>query len=216
MPIYQLDNKEVWFPPPELADDDGLLAVGGDLSQERLLLAYENGIFPWYNEGEPILWWSPNPRLVLYPDDLVISKSMRKVLRDEVFTFSVDTCFKEVMEACGAIPRHEQDGTWITDAMLTAYCALNEKGIAHSFEVWQNEVLVGGFYGLLIGDCFFGESMFSKVSNASKAGFITYVQQLQKLGVKLIDCQTPTEHLKSLGAVEIPRTQFLEELKELV
>lgn len=213
MPIYQLDD-EIWFPHPSLAHEEGILAVGGDLSPKRLLTAYYNGIFPWFSEGEPIVWWSPDPRMVLWPDDLKVSKSMRKVIRDEVFTMSIDTAFEEVIVACADQPRRDQDGTWITDDMQQAYIKLHELGFAHSVEVWQNEELVGGLYGIMVGSIFCGESMFARVSNASKFGFIKLVQALKKAGCTMIDCQTYTDHLASLGADEIPREEFLEHLEQ--
>ncbi len=211
--MFWLPDDELIFPAPELADEDGILAIGGDLSPERLLLAYQNGIFPWFNEEDPIIWWSPDPRFVLLPHQLKVSKTMRQTLRRNVFTITLDTDFKSVLENCQAIRRNGQDGTWITGEMLAAYVRLHELGFAHSVEVWQEGALVGGLYGISLGKCFFGESMFAKVSNASKAGFITLVQHLETLGFDMIDCQTETEHLQSLGADFISRADFLEYLK---
>lgn len=202
------------FPPLDYADDAGIIAVGGDLSIERLLLAYSSGIFPWYNEGEPIIWWSPDPRFVLYPENLRISKSMKKVLRDEKFQITMDTSFEEVVRSCQKIKREGQNGTWITEEMLQAYVDLHQAGFAHSVEVWEDKILVGGLYGVSLGRCFFGESMFAKVSNASKTGFITLVKELHNRGFKMIDCQVHTQHLESLGAVSIPRSNFEKELRD--
>lgn len=207
MPLFFI-NKELVFPPVELAEPDGLLAVGGDLSTERLTLAYRSGIFPWY-EGEHILWWCPDPRFVLFPQELVISKSMRSVIKKNTFTFTTDKAFAEVITNCKGISRKDQDSTWITDEVRSAYIELHKKGIAHSAEAWQDGILVGGLYGVRLGDVFFGESMFSRVSNASKFAFITYVQELVKQNVKLIDCQVYTEHLESLGARMISRKDFI-------
>ena len=211
MPIYRLID-EIVFPPPHRASESGILAVGGDLSPERLLTAYSEGIFPWYSEGEPILWWSPDPRFVLYPDDLYVSKTMRQVLRRKIFTITCDTCFRDVMPACGR-PRAKQKETWITTDMLEAYYALHELGFAHSVEAWRDGKLAGGLYGVSLGRCFFGESMFTTVSNASKAAFITLVRRLQAMGFGLIDCQVFTAHLESLGARSMPRNEFLRLLR---
>lgn len=207
-----LDPNEISFPDPELMDSEsGLLAVGGDLSPERLLFAYQIGLFPWYNEGEEILWWCPNPRFVLFPDEVRISKSMKKILRDEVFTFTENKCFREVMLHCKNAYRKGQDGTWISDELIDSFTKLHEHGFAKSFEVWQNEELVGGFYGVQIGNVFCGESMFAKVSNASKAGFLNFI--LQNIDLELIDCQIHSEHLESLGARMIPKLEYLNILK---
>lgn len=211
MPIYRLTDELV-FPSPELADPDGILAVGGDLSAERLLLAYRHGIFPWFSEGEPIIWWSPDPRFVLYPENIHVSKSMRRVFNQNRFSITINKAFHEVIQNCQDVPRRGQDGTWITDEMIDAYVFLHEKGFAHSAEAWQEGQLVGGIYGIAMGRCFFGESMFSKKSNASKAAFITLVQNLQEKGCLLVDCQVYTDHLHSLGAESISRSRFLEEL----
>jgi leucyl/phenylalanyl-tRNA--protein transferase len=203
--IFRLDDR-LLFPDPELAEEDGLLAVGGDLSIERLLLAYQNGIFPWYSEDEPILWFSPHERFVLYPAELQISKSMKKVLRSGTFTVTQNQCFNNVVQACSSAPREGQDGTWITDDMKAAYARLHQLGYAHSIEVWQNNNLVGGLYGVHAGDVFCGESMFSKVSNASKTALVWLCQT----GLyKLIDCQVHTDHLASMGARIISRKDYM-------
>lgn len=207
MPIFSLD-KELIFPPVSFAEPDGLLAIGGDLSTERLLLAYHSGIFPWY-EGEHILWWSPDPRFVMFADELIVSKSMKAVIKKNMFSFSTNKAFSEVIDSCKKIARRNQDSTWITDDMRKAYLELHEKGYAVSAEAWQDGVLVGGLYGVRLGNVFYGESMFSKVSNASKFAFIHYVEELKREGVQLIDCQVYTEHLESLGARMIPRNEFI-------
>ncbi len=202
-------TQKYWFPPPEAADEDGLLAIGGDLDPDRLLLAYRQGIFPWY-EGPIPLWWHPDPRLVLFPEKIKISKSMNQVMRREVFSFTRNCCFRNVIEACGTTPRQGQDGgTWVTGKLIEAYEKLHIRGYVHSFEAWKDGTLAGGLYGMLIGKVFFGESMFARESNASKAAFIWAIEQLQEQGVKLIDCQVETPHLLSLGAELIPRIDFL-------
>jgi len=206
MPLYALDDH-LWFPPVGQSLDDGLLAMGGDLSTERLLLAYKNGIFPWY-EGDVPLWWCPDPRFVLFPDELKVSRSMRKLFRKNVFEFTINEAFEDVIHHCKNVKRVGQSGTWITDEVEQAYITLHKKGIAHSAEVWLNNELVGGVYGVRLGNIFFGESMFSLVNNASKFAFINYIHQLQKENVVLIDCQVYTEHLESLGARMIPRKEF--------
>jgi leucyl/phenylalanyl-tRNA---protein transferase len=213
MPLFALD-KELLFPPPHLSEPDGLLAIGGDLSKERLLLAYRSGIFPWY-EGEYILWWSPDPRFVLFPDELKVSKSMKALLRRNVFRFTINAAFDQVISNCQSIRRKEQAGTWITNDVLDAFNALHKEGYAHSAEVWLNNELVGGLYGVRMGNAFFGESMFSRISNASKYAFICYINQLVQEGVELIDCQVYTEHLESLGARMIAREDFLRLLRKL-
>lgn len=197
------------FPPAELAlrEPNGLLAVGGDLSPQRLLRAYRQGIFPWYNAGQPILWWSPDPRLVLFPADLKISRSLRKALRRGAFRITLDTAFQAVIVAC-AEPRTDGQGTWITREIAAAYARLHELGHAHSVEVWQEGRLVGGLYGVALGKVFFGESMFTRVSDASKVGFVHLVRQLERWGYGLIDCQVYTGHLASLGATLISRAAF--------
>ncbi len=208
MPLHFLSNR-LEFPPVHTANADGLLAVGGDLSPERLKLAYENGIFPWFNDDSLILWWSPDPRMVLFPNKLKVSKSMRKVIRNKQFTLTQNTCFDMVMDYCANVDRKDQEGTWITPEMKSAYVALYEKGIAKSFEVWKNDLLVGGLYGVDLGHVFCGESMFSLEPNASKFAFIEMVRELAQKNYKLIDCQVHTDHLESLGAELISREQFL-------
>lgn len=206
-----LDDK-LWFPDVEDTLEDGLLAIGGDLSIDRLLLAYRSGIFPWYDEDVP-LWWSPDPRFVLFPEELKVSKSMKQLLKRNVFEFSIDRAFKDVITNCSKVYRPDQDGTWINEDIINAYTQLHRLGYAHSAEVWLNGELVGGLYGIRMGNMFFGESMFSHVSNASKYAFIKYVQWLQQDGVQLIDCQVYTEHLESLGAEMIDRPEFIAMLR---
>ncbi len=211
--MYLLSN-EIVFPPVHLANEDGLLAIGGDLSVERLKLAYESGIFPWYNQGEPIIWYSPDPRMVLFPADLRISKSMKQVIRKKEFTITYNQHFSEVISNCKQIYRPSDLGeTWITDEMQQAYIKLYKKGVAKSVEVWKNGELVGGLYGIDLGTVFCGESMFSKESNASKLAFIYLTQKLEKKNYKVIDCQVYNPHLESLGAREISRIEFMEYLK---
>jgi leucyl/phenylalanyl-tRNA--protein transferase len=204
-------SSQLEFPHPSQAIADGLLAFGGDLSAERLLLAYHSGIFPWYSEEDPILWWSPDPRMVLFLEELKVSKSMKQLIKKEAFQVTVNQDFEAVIEACSMVKREGQQGTWITSAMKKAYTELHEKGHAYSVEVWQNQKMVGGLYGVWLKDkkVFCGESMFSKVSNASKYGFIYWVKKLQSEGVQLIDCQVYTQHLERLGAREISREAFL-------
>ena len=209
-------NDKLLFPPVSMANQEGLLAIGGDLSSERLLLAYRNGIFPWYNEDEPIQWYCPDPRFVLFPEELNISKSMRTVLNNGSFRFTINKNFKEVIENCKTISRKEQDGTWIHPDIVTAYTKLHEAGFAISAEAWKNGTLAGGLYGILIGKVFFGESMFSKVSNASKFAFIKMIQYLQKQNIALIDCQVYTPHLESLGASMISRNEFIERINKAI
>lgn len=201
--------KELFFPDVTEADRDGILAVGGDLSPERLILAYQSGIFPWFDSDEPILWWAPPRRMVLFPDELVVSKSMRSILRKELFTITFNKDFRAVISNCSTIKRNGQRGTWISDEMIEAYVKLHEMGQAKSVEVWQNNELVGGLYGIDLGTIFCGESMFSKVSNASKVAFITLVENLKIRKYKLIDCQVHNDHLESLGAREIDRAEFM-------
>ncbi|MBI5916097.1 MAG: leucyl/phenylalanyl-tRNA--protein transferase [Bacteroidetes bacterium] len=214
MPVFWLSDENISFPSPELASPDGILAVGGDLSPERLLAAYRSGIFPWFNADDPILWWSPDPRLVLFPAELKVSKSMRPYFNQGKFSITFDRCFEEVMRQCQAPRDNQRGGTWITENMVEAYCLLHEQGYAHSVEVWRGDELAGGLYGVSLGQCFFGESMFATVSNASKFGFISLVQKLKSLGFQLIDCQQQTRHLRSMGARTIPRPSFLEFLKK--
>ena len=205
----QFLTDEIWFPPVHEASVEGVLAIGGDLSPERLELAYRSGIFPWYSEGDPIIWFSPDPRMVLFPEKLIISKSMRQVLRKEEFTITFNKAFEAVISNCKTIGRKDQPGTWITQDMQDAYIKLHEIGLAKSVEVWRNEKLVGGLYGVDLGTIFCGESMFSKVSNTSKLAFIFLVEKLKKEQYKLLDCQIYTKHLASLGAEEISRKEFL-------
>ena len=214
MPLFVLD-KTLYFPPVHLAEHDGLLAMGGDLSAERLLLAYRSGIFPWYEE-EPILWWSPDPRFVLFPSELKINKSIKPLLKRNEFDFTINKAFKAVIVQCKKIDRPGQDGTWITDEVEKAYLKMHELGHAHSAEVWKDGELVGGFYGIKLGKVFFGESMFSKVSNASRYAFIKYIEQLKQEGIELIDCQVYTEYLESFGARMIEGKEFTALLKELI
>lgn len=209
-------SEDILFPPVEEADEDGFLAIGGDLSTERLLEAYRNGIFPWYNEDEPICWWSPDPRCVLFPQKLHVSKSMNQLIRKEQFRFSMDTCFTEVMENCRSIARKGEQGSWIQDELIAAYTKLHELGYAHSGETWHDGKLVGGMYGVQLGKIFFGESMFSFMSNASKFAFTGFVRELVKQDVKLIDCQMKTDHLLSLGAEMIPRSEFIAILRKYI
>lgn len=208
MPIFQLTHK-LAFPPAELATPEGLLAIGGDLSVERLILAYSRGIFPWFSDDEPVLWWSPDPRMVLFPDELHVPQRLQRFLRRHPFEITFNRCFDQVIRHCAAVPRPRQRGTWITETMIQAYLQLHQQGVAHSVESWQNGQLAGGLYGVRLGNCFFGESMFSKVSNASKAAFVTLVQSLRQQHVRLIDCQIVSAHLQQFGARNISRTQFL-------
>jgi leucyl/phenylalanyl-tRNA---protein transferase len=208
-------DDELWFPPVETADDDGLLAVGGDLTAERLLLAYENGIFPWFNDDDPPLWWSPDPRFALLPQNLKVSSSMKQVLRSGKFEFKMNTAFGAVIDNCALTLRKGQEGgTWITEDIRASYKLLHKMNIAHSAEAWVAGELVGGLYGVWLGNVFFGESMFSKVSNASKFAFIKLTELLISSGVVLIDCQVFTQHLASLGAAHMPRTEFIEILQK--
>ena len=202
-------SKELFFPPVSEANLDGILAIGGDLCPERLILAYKSGIFPWFEEGEPIFWWSPNPRMVLFLDELVVSKSMRNILNRNIFKVTFNQNFREVISNCQKIKREDQNGTWITNDMIEAYCKLNDLGIAKSVEVWQNDEIVGGLYGIDLGHIFCGESMFSKVSNASKVSFIALANQLKAANYKVLDCQVYNEHLESLGCREIEREEFM-------
>lgn len=201
-------SQDLSFPDYSETSEEGVIAVGGDLSPERIILAYKKGIFPWFNEDEPILWWFPHDRFVLFPENLYVSKSMKKVFRDKIFTYTENKAFRAVITNCSQAPRKDQDGTWITNEMIEAYCKLHEMGVAKSIEVWQNDELVGGFYGLDMGNVFCGESMFAKVSNASKAGFIQFVAKYHKK-YEVIDCQVYSEHLASLGAIEISSDIFL-------
>jgi leucyl/phenylalanyl-tRNA--protein transferase len=207
-------KTDLWFPDVEESTEEGIVAVGGDLSVERLILAYSKGIFPWYSSDKsPILWWSPDPRFVLFPENLIVSKSMRPYFNQNKFQVTWDQNFEDVIINCQKIDREDQPGTWITSKMLASYIQLHKKGYAHSVEVWLGNELVGGLYGISLGKVFFGESMFAKVSNASKFGFISLVKQLKQKGFLLIDCQQETKHLESLGAAAIKRKDFIEFLK---
>ena len=206
-------TPELYFPPSSETSPEGIIAVGGDLSPERLILAYQNGIFPWYDHDEPKLWWCPEERMVLFFENLRITKSMRNILNRKEFQVTFNTAFKDVISNCQQAPRKDQDGTWISDEIVEAYCKLHELGHAKSIEVWQNEELVGGLYGIDLGDVFCGESMFSKVPNASKVGFIHLAKQLEMGNYKLLDCQVHNNHLESLGCIEIDRDEFLTILK---
>ena len=213
MPIFILSEQLV-FPAPHFATPEGLLAVGGDLSRKRLLLGYSQGIFPWFSDGEPLLWWSPDPRLVLYPEELKVSKSLKKIINQGRFHITADTAFNRVIKACASVNRKNNEGTWIVDEMIKAYSLLHEAGFAHSIEAWYQGELAGGLYGVSLGRCFFGESMFTGVSNASKAAFVRLVEYLNSFRFDLIDCQVTTKHLINLGAREIPRSRFLGQLKK--
>jgi|TARA_R110002012_G_C11466306_1_gene593443 leucyl/phenylalanyl-tRNA--protein transferase len=212
--LHYLQHNEK-FPPISEADEQGLLAIGGDLSIPRLIYAYNHGIFPWYDDSQPVLWWSPDPRMVLFPEKLKVSKSMKKLFKKEAFKVTFDQDFERVIEACAEIRREGQHGTWITPEIIKSYRELHEFNLARSVEVWQDDNLVGGLYGIYLKEqqVFCGESMFARVSNASKYGFITLVNQLKDEGVKLIDCQVYTKHLESLGAEEISRARFLKYLE---
>ncbi|MDQ6761017.1 MAG: leucyl/phenylalanyl-tRNA--protein transferase [Bacteroidota bacterium] len=213
---FFIPEEQTNFPPVELADADGLLAIGGSLSFERLINAYKNGIFPWYNEGEPACWYSPDPRFVLFPSKLKVSHSMKAVLKKNEFTFSIDLDFADVIRNCRKAKRKSEPGTWISDEIEHAYTDLFKKGFAHSAETWKNNKLIGGLYGVQMDSVFFGESMFASESNASKFAFINYVKTLEKQGVKLVDCQVYTAHLESLGAEFISRKEFISLLKKLI
>ena len=206
-------SKHLFFPPVSEANTDGILAIGGDLSPERLQLAYSSGIFPWFEEDQPIIWWSPNPRMVLFLENLVVSKSMRNILNRNVFKVTFNQDFRAVIAYCQQVKRDGQTGTWITNDMIEAYCKLHELGIAKSVEVWQDNQLVGGLYGVDLGHIFCGESMFSLVSNASKVAFIALVHHLKINNYRLLDCQVYNDHLASLGCVEIERADFISILK---
>ena len=214
MPVYLLSDKIV-FPSPHLSREDGLLAVGGDLSKKRLLFAYRQGIFPWFSNNEPIMWWSPDPRLVLFPHEIRISKSLKKILKKKVFHITMDMAFDQVITACANIRLENNEETWIVDEMIDAYSRLYRSGLAHSVEAWYNGKLAGGLYGVSLGGCFFGESMFTRISNASKVAFATLVEYLQTASnCNMIDCQVTTKHLIRFGAKEIPRALFLKLLEK--
>jgi leucyl/phenylalanyl-tRNA--protein transferase len=212
MPVFRL-SQEIVFPPPHLAIPEGLLAVGGDLSLPRLTLAYRMGIFPWYAPGDPILWWSPDPRMVIYPDEIHIPRRLARTLRQRRFQVTYDQAFRQVMEACAGHRGGEPPGTWILPEMIAAYSRLHAAGIAHSAEVWLDGKLAGGLYGVSLGGVFFGESMFSHVRDSSKVALLELLGRLQRSGFQLVDCQVTTAHLKRLGAREIPRRRFLRELQ---
>jgi len=211
--IFRLDARLI-FPSPELAEPSGLLAVGGDLRPKRLLLAYASGIFPWYHEGLPILWHSPDPRMLLRPEELHVGRSLAKEIRRGTYEIRLDTAFRRVIEACAATPRPEQAGTWITMEMIEAYVELHRLGFAHSAEAWKDGELLGGLYGVSLGAAFFGESMFARAPDASKVAFVTLVRQMERWGIDLIDCQVKTSHLTRFGADEVPRERFLSALRE--
>ncbi|MDP6526616.1 MAG: leucyl/phenylalanyl-tRNA--protein transferase [Kiritimatiellia bacterium] len=211
MPVFQL-TEDLAFPPVELTEPLGYLAVGGDLSVERLLLAYQSGIFPWPLDEHPLVWWAPNPRFVLYPEKLRVTKSLRRIITKGEFKITYDQAFPRVIEGCRLTVRKGQDDTWITREMMDAYIRLHEAGYAHSVESWIDGELAGGLYGVSLGRCFFGESMFTKERDASKCAFVSLVERLKEMGFPLIDCQVETDHLRSFGAREIPRNRFMSEL----
>lgn len=213
MPV-EISRRKLEFPDLEEADESGLLAVGGDLSIERLKLAYSRGIFPWYEKGMPILWWSPDPRMVLFPDKMIISHSLKQIIKKQQFTVTIDTAFEKVIKNCAKTPRKGEKGTWITNEMRNAYIRLHEAGFAHSAEAWLEDELVGGLYGVAIGKAYFGESMFHHVTNASKVAFYHLVEKLSHWDFKIIDAQVYTNHLESLGGEMIPRSQYIQILEK--
>lgn len=213
MPVYLL-SETLHFPHPSLAEPEGLLAVGGDLSRDRLLTAYSHGIFPWFSDNEPIMWWSPDPRLVLFPQEFKASRTLKKIVRRNVFQITADQVFEQVIKECAHIRTENNEPTWVVEEMIEAYCRLHEAGYAHSVEAWNQGELVGGLYGVSLGRCFFGESMFARQSNASKVALVWLVRYLLAKSFTLIDCQVTTSHLISLGAREIPRQRFLRLLEE--
>ncbi len=215
MPVYRIP-PQLWFPDPALAEPSGLVGVGGDVSPERLLLGYRRGIFPWYSIGQPILWFSPDPRMVLDTDHLVVPRSLAKRIRQQRFDIRLDTAFLQVLVGCAATDRPGQDGTWLTPALISGLLALHEQGYAHSVEAWQDGELVGGLYGVAVGRLFSGESMFSLVPDASKVAFVHLVRQLEIWGFPRVDCQSYTPHLARFGAIDIPRARYLQELGPLV
>jgi leucyl/phenylalanyl-tRNA--protein transferase len=214
MPVFWLPEEELSFPHPSLAEPGGLLAVGGDLSMERLVLAYQNGIFPWFEDDDAFYWYAPDPRWVVFPAELKVHKSMRSIFNQKKFTYTLDTCFEAVMRACASTPRGDHEGSWISENFIEGYGRLHAEGLAHSMEVWEGEKLVGGLYGISLGRIFYGESMFAHVRDASKAGFITLVRALQQLDFVMVDCQQQTAHLESLGARGISKELFSEYLME--
>jgi len=211
--IPKISKYSYIFPDPRYSSKEGLVAFGGDLDPNRVLSAYKMGIFPWYSEGDPILWWSPDPRFVLYPEDLKISRSLKKTLKKDIFKIKIDTNFSEVIRNCGTVKRKDQEGTWILPEIIEVFTKLHKMGFAHSIEVYKEDKLVGGLYGLSLGAAFFGESMFSKVSDASKVALVKLVEISKEFGFDFIDCQVPSEHLKRMGAIEISRDRFLDELE---
>jgi leucyl/phenylalanyl-tRNA---protein transferase len=215
MAVFRIPDEHL-FPNPRLADPSGLLGVGGDLNPQRILLAYQMGIFPWYSQGQPILWWSPDPRMVLTADQVHVPRSLGKSIRKKPFRITLDTAFEQVLAGCASAYRPEQEGTWITKAMQQAYCELHRLGHAHSVEAWEGEQLVGGLYGVALGGLFSGESMFSLRSDSSKVAFIHLIRQLHLWGFQIIDCQVHTHHLARFGAKEIPRIDYLQQLEEAI
>ena len=216
MPVYQLLPETPLFPPIDEAENDGLLAIGGDLNKERLLEAYKNGIFPWYENGQPILWWSPDPRLILVPEEMKISRSLRKVLNKKCFEIRFDTAFHQVIKYCADVRIEKGKGTWIIPEIQEAYIELYNEGVAHSIESWINGKLVGGLYGVSLGQCFFGESMFSKMNDSSKVALVSLVEFSLHYDIKMIDCQMTTRHLLSLGAREVERSVFIKKLNKFL
>ncbi len=211
MPVFRLSER-ISFPPPHFAESEGLLAVGGDLSEARILLAYQMGIFPWFSDDDPILWWSPDPRLVLYPSDIRVPRRLKRTIRQRYFHVTCDTSFDQVINGCAQVRLSNHEKTWIVDEMIAAYCRLFASGYAHSIEVWREGRLAGGLYGISMGGSFFGESMFSKVSDASKIALAALCRYSQALSFDMVDCQMPTDHLMRMGAVKISRMRFLREL----
>ncbi len=211
MPVFQL-SSEIIFPDPDFAEPDGLLAVGGDLTPERLIEAYTQGIFPWYSEGEPLLWWSPAPRLILVPTEFHLPKSLARTIKRQTFTVTTDTAFSQVIDQCADTRTSTGEGTWITSEMKEAYCCLHELGYAHSIESWQNDQLMGGLYGICLGRVFFGESMFARASDASKVALATLVSLCREKDIQMIDCQMTTDHLLRFGAKEVSRETFRQQL----
>ncbi|RMG93396.1 MAG: leucyl/phenylalanyl-tRNA--protein transferase [Deltaproteobacteria bacterium] len=214
MPVFRLPDDRIVFPDPRAAEPSGLLAVGGDLSVERLLAAYRAGIFPWFGPDEPILWWSPDPRFVLFPDELHVGRSLRRALRRRPYEIRFDHAFAEVVRACARAPRPGQSGTWITDDMIEAYVRLHEAGVAHSIEAYEGDTLVGGLYGVAVGRIFCGESMFARADDASKIAFVRGIEWMRRHGLELVDCQVRTDHLERFGARPIPRDRFLAQLAQ--
>jgi len=215
VPVYRIPDDAHVFPRPDLADPEGLLGVGGDLDPDRVLLAYQLGIFPWYSKGQPILWWSPDPRMVLWIDELHVPRSLGKIVRRHDYALTADTAFGDVIDACARAKRPKQPGTWITADMRAAYVGLHQRGHAHSIEAWKDGALVGGLYGVQVGRVFCGESMFARAPDASKVAFVTLCAQLARWGVPLVDCQMHTSHLQRFGAREIPRSDYLSALNAL-